>query len=274
MTRVEWTHTVETSRLLRVLTVAALGAIGSVFLLVGALLVFVVGTSLAAGEFAVLGLLLGASLLLGRRLIVSATLVRRGEGGILRLLSARELLAASVAWAVVIAILLALDAPDWVALSALLLAVFVLLPVVALLRSEGFVDTGAGVLDVDMSEASLAAVASVSRYELGPVTVLRIRYHGGTAGASAPRLFGVPSDTAAHIQTALEASDGEPQVSERNPLITRTLYGFGVALFGFVAVLGYYASQQRGDAVVLAAYAAVIAALFGALFVWLGYVES
>lgn len=274
MTRVEWTHTVETSRLLRALAVAAFGAIGSVFVFAAALLLYVVGAALSSGEFAILGVLLAATLLLGRRLVTHAALVRHGDGGINRLLAVRELLAASVAWAAVVVVLLRLDAPNWVAFGGLLLAVFVFLPTVSVLRSEGYVDTDDGVLDVDSGEAPLAAIAEVSRYELGPVNLLRVRYHDGAAGASAPRLLGVPANAAAEIQSALEASDAEPSPSDRNPLITRTLYAFGVAALAFAALLAYYASQQRGDSVVLVAYAAALAAVFGGLFVWLGYVEG
>lgn len=273
MTRVEWAYTVETSRLLRVLAATALGAVGSVFVLAAGFVVFLVATSLLAGEVAILALFVFGGLLFARRLAVHAALVGSGDVGFAEFLSPRDLLVASVAWAVAIAGLLALDVPLLVVQAGAALAVFGFLPVVAALRSEGYVDTDAGALHVNDSDTPLAAVKSARTYRFGPVTVLRVHYHGGT-GASVPRLLGVPAEKAERVRAALETDVGDPPESDRNPLVTRTLYGFGLCSLALAAAFAYLGLQRGGDAAVVGTYAAVFGALFGAIFLWLGYVEG
>lgn len=273
MTRVEWRHTVETSRFLRVLAATALGAIGSLFVLGAGLLAFVVATSLLAGEIAVLAVIAFAGVLLARRLAVHVALVGRGDVDFSVFGSTRLFVAASVAWAVVIAAFLAFDAPIVVVQVGVLVAVFVFLPVVAGLRSEGYVDTETGVLHVRNRDTDLVLVNGVSRYSLGPLTILRVRYYTG-AGSTPPRLFGVPAGDAAGIESALESSDAEPPARDGNPLVAKTLYAFGVGALALAAGLVYFAFERGGDAAVVGTYAAVLAALFGAVFLWLGSVEG
>lgn len=273
MTRVEWRHTIETSRLLRVLAATALGAIGSVFVLGAGLLAFVVATSLLAGEIAVLAVIAFAGVLLARRLAVHVALVGSGDVDFSVFVSTRVLVAASVVWAVAIAAVLALDAPFVVVQVSVAVAVFVLLPAVAALRSEGYVDTKTSVLHVRNRDTDIALVDRVSRYSLGPVAVLWVRYHDG-AGATAPRLFGVPATDATAIETALEASDTAPPDYDGNLLVAKTLYAFGLGASAFAVALAYFAFQRGGDAAVVGTYAALLAGLFGVLFLWLGYVEG
>ncbi|MUV59865.1 hypothetical protein [Halobacterium sp. CBA1126] len=274
MTRVEWRHTAETSSFLRALALAAFGAVGGLLVLVAALAAFVVATSLLAGEFAVLAVVLAFALLGARRLATHAALARSENGGLPAFLSARELVTASVAWAAALAALLALDAPVWAVFACVLLAVFGCLPVAAALRSEGYADTEAGVFEANDSEVSLAAVDRVDRYDLGPLAVLRVRYHDGAGGASAPRIVAVPRERAARVRDALESSDATPSESDRNPAITRALYAFGVGSFALAAAFAYFAAAESGDAALVGSYVAVFAAVFGALFCWLGYVEG
>ncbi|MCD2204231.1 hypothetical protein [Halobacterium sp. KA-6] len=274
MTRVEWRYTAETSQLLRALSLAAFGAIGGLFVLVAALAVFVVGNSLLAGEFAILALVLAFGLLGARRLATHTALARSENGGLPDFFSARELVAASVAWAAFLGTLLALDVPSQVVYACILVAVFVCLPVAAALRSEGYVDTAEGVFEANDREVSLAAVDSVRQYDLGPVSVLRVRYHDGAAGASTPRLLGVSPERASRVRDVLESSDESPPESDRNPAITRALYAFGVGSFTLAAAFAYFALTEAGDAAIIGGYVAVFAGFFGAMFVWLGYVEG
>lgn len=274
MTRVEWTYTAETSRLLRALALAAFGAIGGLFVLVAALAAFVVAGSLLAGEFAILALLLVFGLLGARRLATHAALARSENGGLPEFVSARELLVASVAWAGFLGALLVVNVPTWIPFACVALAVFVCLPVTAALRSEGYVDTDAGVFEANNREVSLAVVDTVRRYDLGPVTVLRVQYHDGAAGASDPRVVSVPREDAERVRAALESSEAEPPDSDRNPAITRTLYAFAVGSFALAAAFAYFALTESGDAAIIGGYVAVFAGFFGALFAWLGYVEG
>lgn len=278
MTRVEWTYTVETSRLLRALALAGVGAIGSMFVLVGVGLIFVVGTSLLAGEFAILGVLLAFGLLGARRLATHAALFDRDTPDVTAFLPARQLLAASVAGAVVLAALLVLDVPSETTYAVIVLVAFVSLPLVALLHTEGYVDTEEGVVVADRgdgsgSEATLAEIDSVQRYDIGRIAVLRVRYYDGT-GSSARRLLTVPRDRADAVQRALESSDAEPPESDRNPLIAKTLYAFALGSFGVAAGFGYFAWTAEGDATGIGVYVALFAGFFGLLFAWLGAVEG
>lgn len=273
MTRVEWTYTVETSALLRVLTVVGAGAIGSVFVFVAVGLVLVVGGSLLAGEFAILGLVLAFTLLFGRRLAGYTALFRSGTPNVTDSVPARVLLAASVAWAVLLAALLAAGVQSELAFAVLVFAVFVSLPLAALLHSEGSVDTDEGVLDADGGDASLATVDRVRQFGLGRIALLRVRYHGG-ASASAPRLLTVPREQADAVQRALESSDAEPPESDRNPLVARTLYAFALGFLALAAAAVSLATSEGGDAAVVGWYGAAFAVVLAGLFAWLGAVEG
>lgn len=278
MTRVEWTHTVETSRLLRVLALAGFGAIGAVPLLGVLLALWLVVGVVAAGDFEALGVLLAVGLffvvLAGRRLALHVELFRREDSGMLLWLSFRQLVAASGVWAAAVVAIALLDAPFAVVYALFVVAIFVALPVVAALTSEGTVDTDAGELDVDQKEASLAAIESVARYDLGSVAVLRIRYHDGAASVSSPRLLGVERSDASRVREALESSTAEPPASDTNPLVAKTLYAFGVCALALAALLGYHAVSTSGDTAAFAVYAVALTGVFGLLFLWLGYVES
>lgn len=273
MTRVEWTHTAETSRLLRALALAAFGAIAGLFGFLATFSLFVLAGSLLAGEFAVLALLLAFALLGGRRLATHAALAR-ADSGSWDAFSARDLLAASVAWAGSLAGLLAAGAPVNLLFAVVIVAVFACLPVAAALRSEGYVDTKAGLFEVNNREASLSAVERVRRYDLGPVALLWVHYHDGAGGASAPRFFGLPAHQADSIETAIESSDAEPPERDRNPAIAWTLYAFAVGAFLLAAAFAYFAAGESGDAAAVGGYVALFAAFFGALFAWLGSVEG
>ena len=268
-----WRHTVETSRLLRVASLVAMGAIGSVLVLGVAGAVGLVVASVLAGEFAVLAVLAAAAVLLGRRLAFHAALAANTEGGFLGTFSRPEVLAASVAWAVAFVALAVLDAPRAVLFASFVVAVFGLLPLVALLSSEGEVDTAVGELRVGNHEVPLAAIDGVSPYDLGPVALLRVRYHDGAGGPTAPRLLGVSAADADRVRGALESRTGAPPAPTGNPGVEKALYAFGVGALGVAAALGYYAFREGGDAAVMVGYAAAMAALFGVLFLWLGAVE-
>lgn len=278
MTRVEWTYTVETSRLLRALALAGVGAIGSIFVLVGVGLVFVVGTALLAGEFVILGVVLAFSLLFGRRLASQIALFQTDAPRLTDVLPARQLLAVSVAWAVLLAALLAADVQSELAFGVLVLVAFVSLPLVAFLRSDGYVDTDEGAVVVDKTggsgrEGTLAGVDAVRRYDLGHIAVLRVRYHDGT-GSSAPRLLTVPAERADAVRRALVSSDADPPESDRNPLIAKTLYAFALGSFAVAAGFGYFAWTADGDATGIGVYIALFVGVFGLLFAWLGYTEG
>jgi hypothetical protein len=277
VSRVEWTYTVQSSRLLRVLAVVGGGAIGSVFVLVGATLVLVVGSSLLGGEFAILGLLLAFGLLGARRLATHAALFDTETPTVTDVLPARQLVAASVAWAVVVAALLAADVQSEAVFAALVLAAVGCLLLAGLLHSEGHVDTDEGVVVVDSggggSEATLASVDDVRRYDLGDIAVLRIRYHDGT-GSSVPRLLTVPGEQAAAVERALVSSDAEPPEGDRNPLVAKTLYAFAVGCLALAAAAASLAVAEGGDAAVVGWYGAVFAVVLAGLFAWLGVVEG
>ena len=278
MTRVEWTHTAETSRLLRLLALVGFGAIGAVPLLGALLALWLVVAVVAAGDFEALGIILVFGLffgaLAGRRLALHVELFRREDSGMVLWLSFRQLAAASAVWAAFVVATALLDAPVVVVYALFVVAIFVALPVVAALTSEGTVDTDTDELRVNQNEVSLAAIESVARYDLGPVAVLRVRYHDGAASVSSPRLLGVAQGDASRVREAIESSTAEPPASDRNPLVTKTLYAFGLGALALASLLGYYATRQSGDAVAFVGYAAALAALFGALFVWLGYIEG
>ncbi|MCG1003663.1 MULTISPECIES: hypothetical protein [Halobacterium] len=273
MTRVEWTYTVETSRLLRTLALVPFGAIAGLFVFFGAFSLFVFAGSLLSGNFGVLALLLAFGLLGARRMATHAALARSGNDGLREYFSARELAAASVAWAAVLGALVALDAPSECLFGVVAVAVLGTLPIGAALRSEGYVDTAEGVLRANNNETVLTAVDSVSRYDLGSVSVLRVHYPN-SPGVSAPRLFGVPSADAARIREAIESSDAEPPTHDRNPTIARTLYAFAVGSVALAAAFAYFATTESGDTASIGVLLALFAGLFGVLFAWLGYVEG
>lgn len=278
MRQVEWEHSVETSRVLRLLALAGFGAIGAVPLLGVLLALWLVATTIVAGDLEALGVILvvGVFFLLfaGRRLLLHVELFRHRESGATLWLPVRELAAASAVWATLTVVIALLDAPFVVVYALFVAGIFVALPTVAALTSEGAVDTAAGELHVNQKTASLAAIDSVARYDLGPIAVLRVRYHDSAASAASPRLLGVDRGDASRVREALESSTAEPPASDRNPLITKTLYAFGVGALAVASVLAYYAGTEGGDATVIAAYAAAFAAFFGALFVWLGRIEG
>lgn len=278
MTRVEWTYTVETSRFLRVLALVSAGAIGSMFVFLGGFALLAVGGSLLAGEFAILGLVLAFTLLFGRRFASQAALFQTDVPTITDFLPARSLLAASLAWAVLLAALLAVDGTSEVAYAVIVVTVFVALSVVSLLHTEGYVDTDEGVLVADRgtgsgSETTLAEVDTVRRYDVGRLAVLRVGYHGGT-GSSARRLLAVPVEQADAVECALVSSDAEPPESDRNPLIAKTLYAFAVGCLALAAAAASLAVAEGGDAAVVGWYGAVFAVVLAALFAWLGAVEG
>lgn len=278
MTRVEWTYTVETSRFLRLLAVAGMGGIGSIFVFLAAGLVFVVGISLLDGELAVLGALFAFAVLFGRRLASQAALFDSDIPNVTDSLPPRELLAASVGWAVLLAALLVAGVPSGAVYAVFAVAVTASLVLVALLHTEGYVDTDEGVVVADRgtgsgSEAALAEVATVRRYDLGRVAVLRVGYHDGT-GSSARRLLTVPVDRADAVRAALESSDAAPPESDRNPLVAETLYAFAVGSLALAAGAVYVAVEEGGDAAVVGWYGAVFAGVLAALFGWLGAVEG
>jgi hypothetical protein len=278
VTRVEWTYTAETSRLLRALAVIGLGAIGGLFVFIAVGSVFVVGVSLLDGNVAILGLVLAFTLLFGRRLAGQAALFQTDVPTVTDVLPARELAAASVGWVVVAACLAALDVGGNAVYLFVVVVVTLSLSLSALLHTEGYVDTDEGVVVADRgagsgSEATLAEVERVRRYDLGGIALLRVSYHEGT-GSSARRLLTVPAGQADDVQRALVSSDADPPESDRNPLIAKTLYAFALGSFGVAAGFLYFATTESGDAVGIVSYVALIAALFGSIFAWLGYVEG
>jgi hypothetical protein len=272
VTRVEWTHTIETSQFLRALAVGAFSAIGAVFVAGAALLAVVVTSLVLAG--AVAALVAGAALtaLFSRRLVAQAALLEHREA-FLEPLSTRAVVAASAVWAAGDVLALAAGVPLAAVAAVHAAAVFVGLPVAAFLRSEGAVDTDAGTLTANGRDTTLAAIAAVSRYSLGPATVLRVRYHDGAAGASDPRWLGVLPTDADRVADALEASDAPPPDSNAQPLVAAVLGVFGFGILSFAAYLGYVAATGTGDQTVVVGYATLVTAVFAAVFLWLAVRE-
>lgn len=269
----EWRHTVETSRLLRVASLVALGAVGSVLVLVVAGVAGLVVALVLAGEFGVLAVIAAAAVLFGRRILFYGVLASQTDGGFVDPFSRLELLAASVAWAVAFVALALLNVPVEALLGCFALAVFGILPVVALLSSEGEVDTSVGELRVGDRDVALGAIERVARRDLGPVSVFRICYHEGTGGSAAPRFLGVAAEDAARVGSALKSEGHEPPEPTGSSAVQKTLYAFGLGALGVATVLGYSAVHEGGDATVMVGYAAGIAVLFGVMFLWLGAVE-
>ena len=272
MTRIEWTYTTKTSRLLSALALAAFGVIGSLFVLGVALVAFVVVGSLLAGEVAVLAVVAGFAVLFARRFALNLALARR-EPGLREYVSMRELAAASVTWAVVFATAVRVGVGPRVVFGCAFAVALVCLSVAAALRSAGRVDTAADVFEANDTEAALAAVDAVTRYDLGPVSVLRVRYHGDAAGPRSPRLLGVPRAEATRIRSALEASDDAPPEREHDPLVAKTLTAFGIGALVLAASVAVFGVRRGGDAATVGAYGAPAAALFGVLFLWVGATE-
>jgi len=278
VTRVEWTYTAETSRFLRLLAVVGMGGIGSIFVFIAAGVAFVVAASLLDGELVVLGVLLASAVLFGRRLASHAALFDSDVPNVTDSLPARELLASSVAWAALLAALLVAGVQSEAVYAVFVLGVSAALVLVALLHSEGYVDTEEGVVVADRgtgsgSEATLAEVATVRRYDVGRVAVLRVKYHDGT-GSSARRLLTVPVDRADAVRAALESSDADPPESDRNPLVAKTLYAFAVGSLALAAGGVYLAVGEGGDAAVVGWYGAAFAGVLAVMFAWLGAVEG
>jgi uncharacterized membrane protein len=94
-----------------VASLVAMGAIGSVLVLGAAGATALVVVSVLEGEFVVLALFAAAAVLLGRRLAFHAALADHTDGRFTGAFSRRELLAASVGWAVALVVLAVLDAP-------------------------------------------------------------------------------------------------------------------------------------------------------------------
>lgn len=272
MTRIEWTYTAKTSRLLHALALAAFGAIGSLFVLGAALVAIVVAGSLLAGEVAVLAVLGAVVVLFARRLALTLVLARR-ERGLREYVSARELVVASVAWASVFAIAVRFGVGTRAVFGCAFAVAIVCLSVGAALRNEGHIDVAAGVFEANSTETQLSAVNTVTRHDVGPVSVLRVRYHDDAAGSRAPRVLGVPQGDAARIRDALEASDDAPPERDHNTLVAKTLFAFGAGALAVAAGFAVFGVQQGGDAAVVGAYGAAFAALFGVLFVWVGATE-
>lgn len=270
MTEVAWQHDVETSRLLYALALASFAAIGALFAAVGALAVLVLGGSLLAGELGVLALFAAAGLLFARRLAVQVAVAHEQDSPPV---SWRHLAAASAAWAGLDAVLLAAGVPFEAVVVPHVVAVFVGLPLAAFLASEGAVDTERGVFSAGGGDTDLAAVEAVSRLDFGPASVLRVRYHDGTVGSSAPRWLGVPREDAGRVRDALESSDADPPASNSQPLVAAVLGAFGVGLLAFTGFLGYVAATGGGDRAVVVGYAAVVVGLFAWIFLWLAVRE-
>jgi hypothetical protein len=257
-----------------VASLVAMGAIGSVLVLGAAGATALVVASVLEGEFAVLALFAAAAVLLGRRLAVHAALAEHTDGWFTGAFSRRELLAASVGWAVALVALAVLDAPREALFACFVVAVFGLLPVVAALSSEGVVDTDADELRVGGRDVPLAAVDRVTSHAAGPVVVLRVHYHAGAGSPTAPRFLGVASADAERVREAIQASTAPPPDASGNPAVEKTLYAFGLGALAVAAGLAYHAAREGGDAGVVVGYAAAVAALFGAVFLWLGALEG
>lgn len=272
MTRIEWTYTAKTSRLLHALVLAAFAAIGSLFLLAAALSAFVLARSLFAGEVAVLAVLAGFAVLFARRFALNLALARR-EPGLREYVSPRELAAASAAWAVLFVTAVRAGVGTRAVFGCAFVVAVGCLSVGAALRSEGWVDTETGVFEANGTETALSAVDAVSRYDVGPVSVLRVRYHGDAAGPLSARLLGVPQADASRIRDALEASEGSPPERGHNPLVAKTLFAFAIGALALAAGFAVFGVRRGGDAAVVGAYGAAFAALFGVLFLWVGVTE-
>ncbi|MFB6270894.1 MAG: hypothetical protein ABEH83_13190, partial [Halobacterium sp.] len=227
-----------------------------------------------SGDYAFVGLLVLVLVAGGRFVAPEVALFSEAEFGLPDGLSFRCLAVSTVAWAAVFVVLAAADAPEYVLSALPFAAALVCLPAYAALASEGRVDTDAGVAHLRERDLDLDDVASVARYDLGPLTVLRLRYHEGAGYVSAPRVFGVLCGDAAAVRAALESSDAPPPAVDGNPLVAKTLHAFGAGAFALAAGFAAFAYRQGGDAAVVGAYGATFAALFGALFVWAGRQEG
>lgn len=274
MTDVEWRYSAADSRLLAALVLAGVGALAGLAVLVGAAAAWVTVALALSGDYAAVGVVALLLLAGGRFAAPEVALYASEAFGLPAGTSVRALAGAAAAWAVAVAALAVAGAPSE-ALAALPFAVaFVCVPVYAALASEGSVDVDAGVARLRERDLDLDDVASVSRYDLGSIAVLRVRYHEGAGFVSAPRLFGVPREDAAAVRASLDASDAPPPPVDGNPLVARTLYAFGAGAFALAAGFAVFGVRQGGDAAVIGAYGATFAALFGALFAWAGRQEG
>lgn len=270
MTEVTWRHDAETSRLLYALTLASFAAIGTLFVAVGALAVRFLAESLLAGELGVLALVAAAGLLFARRIAVQVAVAREQESPPV---SMRHLAAVSAAWAAADAVLLVAGVPFEGVVVPHVVAVFGGLPLAAFLAGEGVVDTDRGVLDAGGGETDLAAVESVSRRDFGPLSLLRLRYHDGAVGSSAPRWLGVSREDAGRVRDALESSDAPAPEPTHRPLVAGVLAAFGVGLLAFAGFLASVAASGGGDRAVVVGYATALLGLFAAMFLWLAVRE-
>lgn len=273
-----WSHTPAESRLLRGLVALPVGVVS------GFALAVVLG---ALGVVALLALdgrfLLAAGALLAFVFALSRTaphlLAHRTAdfAAPFRGLGARTLAAGTVAGVAVLAGGALVLPEGWFPAFVGATLVGPLL-VASLFSSEGELDAEAGRLTYHGTEVDLSTLAGVGRWSVGGYVVYRLSYAAGAATFTTPRTLVVPRRVDSHLRDALEsgvaADAGDPGPSRTAVRVVAAL--IGLSLFAFAGVLltveptgvASTGGPSRGDAVLW--YAALMAGLFGAIFLSLG----
>ncbi|UPV74540.1 hypothetical protein M0R89_00375 [Halorussus limi] len=268
-----WSHTPAESRLLR----------GLVALPAGIVLGFALGLVLGAVGLAVLLAVEGNYLLAVATLLAFAFGVSRTAPHLLagrsgerapsfRGLDRRTLAAASVGGLAFLA-LGGLVLPPSLLLAAVGAAVILPLVLATVLASEGELDASAGRLTYSGTDIDCSTLVGVRRRSVGGYVVYRLSYAAGAATFGTPRTLVIPARADAPVRDALE-SGVAADAGDAGP--TRTgvrvaAVGIGVFLLGFAGFLltvDPTGTDPRGDAVLW--YAALVAGVFGGIFVSLG----
>ncbi|WP_135852757.1 hypothetical protein [Halorussus salinus] len=273
-----WSHTPAESRLLR----------GLVALPVGVVSGFALGLVLGALGFVVLIALNGRYLLAAGTLLAFVFALSRTAPHLLahrtgdfdaafRGLGARTLAAGTVAGVAVLAVG-ALVLPDDlfpVFVGATLVGPLL---VASLFSSEGELDAEAGRLTYQGTDVDLSTLVGVGRWSVGGYVAYRLSYAAGAATFTTPRTLVVPRRVDSHLRDALDAGvaadAGDPGPSRT--AVRLVAAAIGLSLFAFAGLLltadptgvASTGGSSRGDAVLW--YAALIAGLFGAIFLSLG----
>ncbi|MGM0590375.1 MAG: hypothetical protein ACQETI_01885 [Halobacteriota archaeon] len=269
--RIEWAITPADSRFLRVASYVPWVVFGGAALLVLAVLGLLSAAALLAGRFEVI--VVGAAILFvgflssryllvlsssdTRHLLVPAEATRPTR---------RVLLLAAAVGAVSLA-LAALVAP---ALAiAFLVAAPVTAIVVAVLQSEGVVDSDSLLLQYGTKEVSLDGLRRVRSITVAAFTFAWLSFDRGTVDAFAPRILVIPTEDYSAVDSVFEtaiALDGTPgrtvPPAERAIVLT-----FALGLLAVGPVL-WFALPPTGDARLVAGYAGLLMGLFGLLLLW------
>lgn len=276
--QISWSIRPETSRTVQVCFYGAFGLLGGWGFLAVTSIALVVATQAVHGEFwllalAVLFILIGGPLSVlylwplltdprqrpTRAQLVPAGVTPRRLGGV-SLLSAIVLVGA--AW---------LDplGPFLVVGSG----VVVLLPVGAMLQSEGEIDPTERTLTTGDHTVALDTLTGVRRVSAGGLTVHWLSYAAGTASVPTPRLLVLPTPTARTARETLERGIDhavpETTQSASNQLVQATLGGIGIGFLGGAILLLVIDPFPTGTALWMSS----LVGMFGLIFLWAAVTE-